>query len=499
MPAASQEHYIATRTANYNLGMGEDSSNKPSLKTRLARILKPNPSSQRVSKKPVERTGNETRNISTGGNYQNQGNRRPSPESEYSSHVDIQTGERRDDTELLHSLADHGFFSSLTSEPESNPRWRGADSGAGDQLIASLPNDIWEVITGYLSLADVASLAFSCKTLRYQLGPEPWKTLQDPDNRASKIDFLVSLDSSLPNHIFCYPCLIYHHRTRKGQERLKASLALAPIFDCPNALEPTTVLLRLRLTSDHTLPFTFVQLALRACHYSPDHGISVESLARHWKSHDSGWSHETSYYYNKGHLLLRVVSKSFASAGLPPSGMRHLLYSREDYTPYFSVCAHWRDGELMNLCKCALSHIPKPKEKLTQQLRKGPQFQASFHNANPIVSLCRECRPMRRCPDCPTEYLIDIKLAEDRNDPSDRFKQAILVTRWSDLGDGSTPLSPEWASCNGCAEFDSFAAIGRRTISGIFESQSGVAIPGQRMLSLNPNNKRLGEEGHNWY
>lgn len=482
--------------------MGEGSSkNKPTFKTRLARILKPNPSSQRLSKKKsLEQTnGHQTRDISSGTNYQNQSYGRPSSaESKYSPQLDIQTGERRDDTELLHSLVHRGSFTSLTSESESPQKAR-AGLGAGDHLIASLPNDICEVIASHLSLADVARLAFSCKTLMYQFGPEPWKTLQDPENRASKIGFLVSLDSSLPDHIFCYPCLTYHRRTRKGQERLKASLAMAPVFNCPNALEPTTIPLRLRLTPGHSLPFAFVQLAIRARHYSADHGIAVESLARRWKSHDSGWTHETSYCYNKGHLLLRVVSKSFAQAGLPPSGLRHLLYSREDYTPYFSVCDHWRDGELMNLTKCALSHIPKPKEKVTQQLRKGPQFQTSFNNVNPIVSLCKDCRPLRRCPDCPTEYLIDIKLAEDVNDPLDRFKQAILVTRWSDLGDGSTPLSPEWAACNGCAEFDSFAAIGRRGISGVFESQSGVAIPGQRMLSLNPSNKKLGEEGHNWY
>ena len=75
----------------------------------------------------------------------------------------------------------------------------------------------------------------------------------------------------------------------------------------------------------------------------------------------------------------------------------------------------------------------------------------------------------------------------------------MVVTRWSDLGDGTTPLSGEWAACNGEKEYNSFAAIGRRGLSGTFESQSGVSIPGQRMLSLNPNNEKLGEEGHNWY
>lgn len=182
---------------------------------------------------------------------------------------------------------------------------------------------------------------------------------------------------------------------------------------------------------------------------------------------------------------------------------RHLLYWREDYTPYFSVCAHWRDGELMNTCKCALSHIPPPKETIVKQLQKGPQLVSSLRNPNVFITLCEKCRPMRRCPECPTEYLIELKLVEDKTDTDrlQRFKQAIVVTRWSDLGDGSSPESPEWNACvtETGAGFDSFKALSRRGLSGIFESQSGVTIPGQRMLSLNPQNEKLGEDGHNWY
>jgi hypothetical protein len=106
---------------------------------------------------------------------------------------------------------------------------------------------------------------------------------------------------------------------------------------------------------------------------------------------------------------------------------------------------------------------------------------------------------MRRCPECPTEYLVELKLSEDKNDPLVKFKQSIVVTRWSDLGDGSSPSSPEWAAVSGEQAYDSFALIGKRGISGIFESQSGVTMPGQRMLSLNPKMEKLGEKGHRWY
>jgi hypothetical protein len=120
---------------------------------------------------------------------------------------------------------------------------------------------------------------------------------------------------------------------------------------------------------------------------------------------------------------------------------------------------------------------------------------------------------MHRCPECPTEYLVELKLGEDKNevDPGRRFKQIIVVTRWSDLGDGTSPRASgmrrggewggEWGSITGeeGIKYRSFERMGKRAISGIFEAQSGVTLPGQRLISLNPKMQKLGEEGDNWY
>ncbi|RAL62018.1 hypothetical protein DID88_002507 [Monilinia fructigena] len=71
---------------------------------------------------------------------------------------------------------------------------------------------------------------------------------------------------------------------------------------------------------------------------------------------------------------------------------------------------------------------------------------------------------------------------------------------WSDLGNGTSPFSPEWAAINGEFEsYDSFDTVKGRAISGTFEAQFGVTLPGQRILSLNPRNEMKGEDGHNWY
>ena len=334
-----------------------------------------------------------------------------------------------------------------------------------------------------------------------RVGDVVWGDLKGDGNLRERCKFLGGMDAQMRGHLLCFLCGQFHVRTQVGRERLKATNVLNPLYVCPSIGKPGVKPYRTRLTPGYTLPFTFVQLVLRARRYGSGYGIEENELGRRYKDPYSEWMHQMRVYVHKGHLLLRVVSRSFAEPGLPPSGMRHLLYSREDYTPYFSVCAHWRDGELMDVCKCALGHIPKHRESIAQQMQKGPRIQMALRNPNPIVSLCSFCRPMRRCPECPTEYLVELKLAEDKNDPLVKFKQAITVTRWSDLGDGKAPWGPEWAAVNAEGEtpYDSFGNMGRRAISGIFESQSGVTIPGQRMLSLNPKMEKLGEEGHGWY
>jgi hypothetical protein len=410
---------------------------------------------------------------------------------------DKQTGEIIDHTDLLHSLVDQDPLNPLSGQARFLVAQTSSQSG--ERLVSTLSPDIWRRVLGYITPADAASLAFSCKAFRDLLGPEAWNAVNHSDNQEDKIDFLVRMDRHHPRHLFCFTCATYHVRIQHGQESLKPTNIRNPLYNCPNSSIPNKRIPRTRLTFGRTLPFTFVQLALRAHHYSPDHGVKTESLNRRYQDRDGTWSHQTRYAIVNGHLLLRVVSTCFAPPGLPPAGERHLLYSREDFVPYFSVCAHWRDGELMPSVKCALRHIPKPIEGSGLR-RVGDEVKYRLHRPNPIITLCSDCRPMRRCPECPTEYLIELKMAEDRSDPVNIFKQALVVTRWSDLGDGSSPWSPEWAACNGEAEFDSFKAIGRRAISGVFEAHfNGDLIPGQRIISLNPNNEKRGEAGHNWY
>lgn len=368
---------------------------------------------------------------------------------------------------------------------------------AREEMIESLSPKLWARILAFATPADACNLALASKSFWKLVGPDAWVTLNLPENKQHKALVLVHTDHLHPGHLLCFPCAQYHIRTQHGKERLEPNFVLNPLFDCPNVRN--TTLPRMRLTHGRELPFSFVQLALRATRHSPDHGMAYNTLGRGWTCRDSEWTHRTQFYVHKGHLLFKCVSTILTRANLTQSEERLLLYSRSEYIPYFSVCAHWKDGELMNLCKCALTHVPKPRETIKQQLKKAPKVSLSTARTNYIVQLCEECKPMRRCPMCPTEYLITIKMVEDKKDRINTFKHAITLTRWSDLGDGTSPYSPEWAACTGQAEYDSFSAVGRRSVAGTFESETSNTPPGERLLSLNPKMVLKGEDGNSWY
>ncbi|RMZ81740.1 hypothetical protein DV738_g2123, partial [Chaetothyriales sp. CBS 135597] len=406
---------------------------------------------------------------------------------------DKQTGEVVDHTEMLHILANSDHNEQYA--PLIIPLGEEEGTEDGQVVVDKLPRSVWNTVLGLLSTADKAAFSLSCHAFQRLTGTEPLAELALPGETSvsEKLSFLPRIDRQLPRHLLCFDCGVYHLRTQRGAEALQPAKVLNPLYNCPNISNPNKINPRIRITFTRNLPLPFVQLTMRAHRFSPEYGIHPDSLARRYKDREhvgSTWSHQLKFLIVKGHLLMRVTSQTFAPAGLPPAGERHLLYSQEDFIPLFSVCPHWRDGVLMPSVKCAIRHIPKPLEGSGVN-RLANEIKRHYHPDNPVVSLCSECRPMRRCPNCPTEYLIEVKMAEDRSDPSQLFKQALVVTRWSDLGDGTTAFTPEWSACCGTNDsYDSFATIGSRAVSGRFEGELNPdAIPPQNMKSMNPEKK----------
>jgi hypothetical protein len=414
---------------------------------------------------------------------------------EYNQNVNSQTGERKDVTELLHSLTPRGLNNADAFEASYQPQ---KPSRPGDEVINILPASLWDLVISFLDPDASASLAFSCKSFLGFLGPEVFSNLNLPENLKYKWQFLLSQDEFFPSHLLCFLCAQYHKRTHPGDERLKPPGVLNPLYHCPN--DRSLPAPRTRLTPLRNIPFSFVQLATRAQRYGDNYGIHFESLSRRWK--ETNWSHQTRYCYIKNHLYLRVISNTFAPGGLTESEQRILLFSRHDYTPYFSACAHWRDGELMKICKCVLNHIPAPRELGGLSglgTKAGDRLLQRRYDADALVSLCQFCRLIRRCPECPSEYQVHLTKIEDVKNGG--FRRTIVVTRWCDLGDGRSSEGAEWAAGNGVGPgYDSIKAAGSRGISGMFEAEiSDTQLPGQSIVSLNPKMVKAGEEGDEWY
>jgi hypothetical protein len=440
-------------------------------------------------------------------------------ERQYSAFDGDTLVDKTDHTDMMHRLAHHDSFDSLADQagydirklrdPYFDSKEEEARANQFNEkrelMVAVLPDEVWMRICSHLDAIDAASLSIATKTLNKKLGDGALKMMNLPENRNQRIKFLqAAYDKSWPGEMLCFPCASYHRRTSEGKESLHSQFQQRPIYNCPNVRN--TVLPRTRITHGRELPYYFMQLALKESYYGSRFGITHEDLARQWKCKDSTWKHRTRYIVHDGHLLMRCVSTAFAPPELTVTAERHLLYDREEFTPFFSVCAHWRDGLLTKVCKCALSHVPKPPDPYKDQIRRGPKISREAAHPNFIVTGCDTCRPARRCPECPSEYLVEIQMCEDPNSEGFKFKHAIVVTRWADLGDGKNPYtSPEWLAINGLnkaaggEEFQSFSRVGRRAVSGMFESRISGSIPGQRLASLNPKNERLGEEGDGWY
>ncbi|OWY45339.1 hypothetical protein AALT_g8301 [Alternaria alternata] len=414
--------------------------------------------------------------------------RAPSKSTRADDILDKDTGERKDLTDMMHAFTYIDGVDTIEEERDDQSLLYDPTKPDGMAVIGSASPEVWLRVADFLSPLDVANLSSTCRTMYARLGRHPYKLLIDPLHRPHRLEFLLAMDQKMPRHLFCFPCAQWHLRIQPGLETLKPQNVLNPLFECPNRTNIHIPPPRIRLSDGRTLPFAFIQLARRHWAYGPEYGIPHQSLGRRWKDGYSDWSHDSTYHItDKGHVLMRIRSQHYVEGGMTDAAKRMLLFSRGDYTPYFS---------------CALKHIPHVHDSETTALDKFRERNLG-RRAVGMVHLCSICRPMRRCPKCPTEYLFELKLVEDksvRGNGPERFKQALIVTRWSDLGPARSPTDPEWSAITGENDtYDSFVEIGRRAVSGVFESAFTDTIPGQRIMSMNPMDVKANEESGDWY
>ncbi|KAF1918531.1 hypothetical protein BDU57DRAFT_202534 [Ampelomyces quisqualis] len=415
--------------------------------------------------------------------------------------LDKDTGERKDLTDMMHAFTFNDTMDTIDEKVYEESLCYDPERPDGTAMLSRISPEVWLRVADFLTPLDVANLSSTCRTMYTRLGSHPHKLLLDPRNRPDRLNFLLAMDHKLPRHLFCFPCAQWHLRIQPGLETLKPHHILNPLFECPNRTNVHLPPPRIRISDGRLLPFAFVQLARRSWAFGPEFGITHQTLARRWKDPYSNWTHESMYHItDKGHVMMRIKSQHYVAGGMTSAAKRMLLFSRGDYTPYFSACSHWKNGILTSIPKCALDHIP-----FVAQPDAIAQLKSKVGGGRAVgtVNLCSRCRPMRRCPECPTEYLFELKLVEDKTVKShspERFKQALIVSRWSDLGPGRSPDDKEWAAIAGeTDDYDSFAEIKNRAISGVFESAFTDTIPGQRIMSMNPQKVKADEVGGEWY
>ena len=333
-----------------------------------------------------------------------------------------------------------------------------------EQLIALLPSELWMMIAEYLDPSAAASFGFANREMSHRIGPPLFRTLNLPENKAEKLSFLHHMQADLPSHVLCHQCAIFHVRLKAGSESLRESYQDRPLTRC----ERQSYIPAVRLSFDRALPFHLAKLAMHSARYGPSHGIPLKNLHRSWTpfmcewASTTEWTHKTRFTIDKSQLLMKVTSTHFVGASLSKSEQRLALTCRYDYSANYTTCPHEAHGNMLfNVCKCALSHVPS--------------------NGAPIVpTQCATCLPLHRCVACPSEYLVEVKLKEhkDSNGPTP-FRHAIVVTRWTNLGDCENPGSREWRHCSALQdlfdedEVEVYRTEEVRTVRSRFEAATG--------------------------
>ena len=317
-------------------------------------------------------------------------------------------------------------------------------------ILSTLPREVWLYISGYLEPQDAASLAFVNRETADRLGPFFWSPLKLPSNHAARAVFLEPMESKLPDHVLCKLCAIYHARhdpsKRRDREVLRSlhdyneKPLLATHCNSKAALPST------RITVDCVLPFHLAKLAMSTEHppaprrmlaaglnrtWTPDNSVWAD-IASSWTV-DPTWKHRARFAISKpaqpnqpSQLLMKVTSTYYPRPNLTASEQRLILSCRKDYTANYTTCAHEAKGYILfKACKCALGHIPSGRDA-------------------GLASQCSWCRPVYKCVLCPSEYLIQIKLVNQ----GPRFCHALVVTRWTNLGECRSFEDPEWAACS---------------------------------------------------
>lgn len=261
-------------------------------------------------------------------------------------------------------------------------------------------------IASFLPTSSAAALALCSRSLNRVLGTQYWEKLRET-HQEGREEFLWLLEKDLPDYIFCQRCAKLHRPDSRGAVEVDLSLGQQrPCFEADMSAH-TIWYYRDRLRFEH------VQIAMKQHRLGLNSSIHVDHQS-HTETYESGspYGHQVSFN-------ARIVSNTFLVRA-----QDRLLIPADEVVPslpieFLAICPHLPDmwlyhDELSEALRCRLSHL---------------------HDQHP----CAKCDGLKQCRYCPTEYQIDQKSFGKRGN-------VIFITRWLDLGAGSTHLDPKWRS-----------------------------------------------------
>jgi len=315
------------------------------------------------------------------------------------------------------------------------------------KIFQMMSVELLSMIASKLSPASVAAFAISCRFMMRVLGTTAWEQLQQ--SPVEKLDFLTRLESSLPNHVLCYSCAVFHRRPKHPwmlqlKEKVPSKLHYR---DCSgiSGAHCTVNQAKGRLLRKDDLNWWSIHLAMRAHRLSSGYGTSLHSLFK--TRVGRYWSSFTEALIVDNRLLIKVQSFMKIKTLTCQGGATALLRTK------IPACRHLYGSERFALVcfKSLRSHASDMMSTKSSSILSAVRLYSQRFVKCHYTEIYRSC--LYRCPWCPSEYRIEMnpalthpsrtaELAIKARDHE--FGSLLLISRWVDAGNGLSSFSPEW-------------------------------------------------------
>lgn len=290
--------------------------------------------------------------------------------------------------------------------------------------IGTLPTEIVCHIASFLSLDSAALFSLCCLQIFSTLGDGYLKALEKEES--TRFKFLSILEPGLPEHILCYHCKKLHNIRAPP-----SYFWIDTIYDsCRGSL-----LLCWKEEANYeyhhpAFSFSVFQMIKKRYHQGRDYSSLLNTIFRNtqvWANCDYIWQYKSLAQIVAGSLLFRDQ----IIVGVPPSKQN------EDFRGY-RICRHIYISSIRPL-------YPHPGTTETIRANYG-DYSCSFSDGTYRLYIYidngwkyLELRGATQCKYCWTEFEVGFT----------EFEASIIgifITRWKDLGCGSSPDEHKWKS-----------------------------------------------------